>query len=130
MGTIDDETRRGFVSASELYEKYDEAIDRDSAYEFMERYRIEQQEAAELKAQQDAEEKQKAAEAKLAEKEKKAAEKRKNAATKSVVSSASGSIGREIGKSVGGLFGSFGKKVGGNIGASLGRGLAGTLFKK
>ena len=141
MGTIEEETRKGFISASELNGKYDETVDRDSAYEFLGRYRIEQREESELQMQQAAEEKKKAQEekeaAKQAEKEKKAAEKaaaaaerRKTAAAKSVVSSATGTIGREIGKSVGSVFGTFGKRLGGNIGASLGRGIAGTFFKK
>jgi len=141
MGTIEDNIRRGFTAASDLYEKYDELTDRDSAYEFLERYHIELAQQAEEEAEAAAEEKQKALEekeaAKLAEKERKAAEKvaaadkrRKETAVRNVAKSATGTIGREVGKSLGGIFGSFGKTLGGNIGASLGRGLAGTLFKK
>ena len=130
MGTIGDDTRAGFITASELYEKYNETVDRDSAYEFLERYRIEMNAEAEKKAQQEAEEKQAEKEKKAAEKAAAAAEKKKQAVTRSVVNSTAGTIGRELGKSVGSLFGTFGKRVGGNIGASLGRGVAGTLFKK
>ncbi|MCR5686347.1 MAG: DUF853 domain-containing protein [Lachnospiraceae bacterium] len=141
MGAIDEDTRKAFTSASELCDKYDDLVDRDSAYEFLERYHVELKEQAEEDARLAEEEKQKAQEekqaAREAEKEKKEAEKkaaaeqrRKTAAAKSVTSSITGTIGREAGKTVGGLFGSFGKKLGGNLGASLGRGLAGTLFKK
>ncbi|MCR5324943.1 MAG: DUF853 domain-containing protein [Lachnospiraceae bacterium] len=141
IGTIEDSTRRGLTAASELYGKYDELVDCDSAYEFLERYHVELAKEAEEQEQIAAEEKQKAQEekeaAKQAEKEKKAAEKaaaaeerRKKTAAKQVASSVTGTIGREAGKTIGGLFGSFGKKLGGNLGASLGRGIAGTLFKK
>jgi hypothetical protein len=51
-------------------------------------------------------------------------------AVKNVASSATGTIGRELGKTIGdSIGGSFGKKIGGNVGASLGRGLLSTLFK-
>ncbi|MCR5332260.1 MAG: DUF853 domain-containing protein [Lachnospiraceae bacterium] len=141
MGTIEDNVRRNFIAVSDLFDKYSEATDRDSAYEFLERYHIEIEKEAEENTLAAEEAKQQAiAEkeaAKQAEKDRKAAEKaaaaeerRKTAAVKNVAKSASGTIGREVGKSFGGLFGSFGKKLGGNIGASLGRGIAGTLFKK
>ncbi|MBO4504889.1 MAG: DUF853 family protein [Lachnospiraceae bacterium] len=130
MGTIEDDIRAGFVTASELYEKYNEAVDRDSAFEFLQRYRIEAAEAKQREAEEQAAAKQAEKDKKAEEKAAAAAEKRKNATAKKVVKSASGSVGREIGKAVGGLFGSFGKRVGGNIGAELGRGVAGTLFKR
>lgn len=141
MGTIEDNIRKNFIAVSDLFGKYSESTDRDSAYEFLERYHIELLKEAEEEALAAEEEKQRAlAEkeaAKQAEKDRKAAqraaaaeERRKTAAVKNVAKSASGTIGREVGKSFGGLFGSFGKKLGGNIGASLGRGIAGTLFKK
>ena len=141
MGAIDDNTRRGFTAASELYEKYEELVDRDSAYEFLERYHVEMAQQAEEEARTAAGEKQKALEekeaARQAEKERKEAEKeaaaekrRRESVVSGVAKTATGTIGREVGKSLGGKFGSFGKTLGGNIGASLGRGLIGTLFKK
>jgi len=130
MGAIADDIRSGFAGASELRDKYDEAVDRDSAFEFLQRYRIEAAEAKRREAEEQAAAKQAEKEKKAEEKAAAAAEKKKNAMAKKVAKSASGTVGREIGKAVGGLFGSFGKRLGGNLGAELGRGVAGTLFKR
>lgn len=156
MGPISDEEKKQEVLMSNLYLKYKDAYDPDSAYEFLQRKRLaeaedlEQQKQAEAarkaaekeqaaaekaaaKAQADAE---KAAAREAAAKEKaaaKAAEKKKSAVksgVKSVASSAAGTIGREVGNSLGkSIGGSFGKKIGGNVGAQLGRSILGTLFK-
>ena len=67
---------------------------------------------------------------KAAEKEEEAKKKRAKRAMKNVASSATGTIGREVGNAIGeSVGGKFGKKIGGNVGASLGRGLLSTLFK-
>ena len=48
----------------------------------------------------------------------------------SVASSAAGTIGREVGKTLGGkVGGKYGKTLGGNIFAQLGRSIMGTFFK-
>ena len=166
MGSIDDNVRSQQINANMLYVKYVETIDRDSAYEFLQRKAVSDEEArakaiAEAEAEkqrikekeaQKAAEKQALAEQKAAEKaalaEQKAAEKAALAeakaeqkkiddrnkavksATKSVASSAAGTVGREAGKALGGAVGGkFGKTLGGNVGASLSRGIIGTLFK-
>ena len=203
MGMIDEGERQRQINSCMLYTRYSETFDRDSAYEFFQRYNIEQQEAYEaavaeqqrakeealaqkqaekeaalqakeeeralkeqqreeeraareqqraeeraqkeqarleeklLKEQQREQEKllreqQKAAEkaAKEAQKEKERSQKAVKQALKSTASSATGTIGREVGKNLGASFGKFGKTLGGNVGASLGRGIIGTLFAK
>jgi flagellar biosynthesis GTPase FlhF len=167
MGAIDDTLRNQQINANMLYVKYVETIDRDSAYEFLQRKAVSDEEARVKAAEEAAAEKQRLkdeaaaqkaaekealAEQKAAEKaalaEQKAAEKAALAeqkaeqkkiddrnkavksATKSVASSAAGTVGREAGKALGGAVGGkFGKTLGGNVGASLSRGIIGTLFK-
>ena len=152
MGPIEEEERQSMIKESFLYATYAEAVDRDSAYEFLNRKQVEI-EAAKEKAAQEAEaakqaekdakeaakkaEKEAAAEAKRAEKEAAAAakaEEAKKKKVKSAVSStaktAAGTVGREVGNTIGNTVGGkFGKKLGGNVGAALGRGIVGTLFK-
>ncbi len=151
FGAISEEERSMAIRESILYTKYAEAVDPDSAYEFLLRMGMEQEEArqremeekaaakqAELEAREAAkqaerEEREAAKQAEREEKEKareeaKAANAKKRAA-KSVGNTVAGTVGREVGKTVGKKFGSFGKTLGGNIGASLGRGIIGTLFR-
>ena len=140
MGMLSDSERDSQIKNCLLYSKYAQEVDRDSAYEFMERRNLQMAEDAQ-KAKDDAQAaKEQAAADKanqkaLEKQEKEAAKKQasqqraaKNAA-KSVASSAAGTIGREIGKSIGSAGGKFGKSLGGNVGASLARGIIGTLFK-
>ncbi len=141
MGTIDDNMRSQVIASDQFRETYNEMIDRDSAYEFLQRKQQElsdaadaEKEAAEAekeaaKAEKDAAKAAEKAE-KAAQKEKEKAEKARKRAAKNVASAAVGSVGRELGKSVGNsVGGSLGKTIGGNVGASLGRGLLSTLFK-
>ena len=144
MGEISEDTRSSEIKSSVLYTKYAESYDSDSAYEFLKRKGVEDEEAraAALKAAEEEKEALKARQA--AEKEEQRAkeraereaqrEKEKEARTvktaaKSVGNSVAGTVGREVGKSVGSSFGKFGKTLGGNVGASIGRGIIGTLFK-
>ncbi len=123
MGAADATVKQQTINASNLFVKYSTPTDPDSAYEFLTRMQLQQQQHAEaLKAQQEAE--------KAAEKAQAAQQKAMAKAIKSVGNTATGTIGREIGNMLGGTFGSFGKKLGGNVGASLARNLFGTLFKK
>ena len=141
MGTISDEEKQRVFVADNLYITYKDTVDNPSAYEFLERLKSQQEEAAkEAKeaaiAQKEADKKA-ALDAKEAEKKAKeeereeAAKKRKmKSAAGSVAGSAAGTIGREVGKSIGGkLGGKFGKTLGGNIAAQLGRSIMGTFFK-
>ncbi len=142
LGTATEEAVKKAVEMSNLYLKYNQEVDPDSAYEFLERRKLQiEKEELEEKAEEEAEKVKEKAE-KEAEKAKekaereaeKEAERQKKAierSVKSVASTAAGSIGRQVGGEVGKkLFGSFGKSVAGNIGASLGRNILGTLFRR
>ncbi|MBQ0042049.1 MAG: DUF853 family protein [Lachnospiraceae bacterium] len=167
MGAIDDMERSSVINNSMYTMKYEETIDNDSAYEFLMRKRLadeeelermkreeeerklaqkqeeaerkaaEREEAAALKQAQREEaaaakaaEKEALARAKEAQKASEAGSKAVKRATKSVASTAAGTIGREIGNTLGSsIGGSFGKKLAGNVGGSLGRNLMGLFFK-
>lgn len=145
MGPITDEEKKKEVLMNNLYLRYQNMVDRDSAYEFLVRkQKQDDQEAEQVRlAREEAKQAEKEAkeQARLAEKEaeKKAkeeareAEKRKKAISSgisSVANTAAGTIGRELGNNIGkSIGGSFGKKLGGNIGASLGRSILGTFLK-
>lgn len=155
LGPISDSEREKEVKKAglRLNHKYDEMIDRDSAYEFLERRRlqIEEEEAekaaeaekakqaalAEKERQKEEErlqkekEKEEARIQKEKEKEEAAAKKKKTQIVSSVASTTGGTVGREVGNAIGKTFGgNLGKKIGGNVGAALGRGILGSLFKK
>ena len=112
MGAIDDERRKAEIEASDVYGKYDEAVDNESAYEIINADKLERekQQAEEAQAALEAKEREKAEkeaakEAARKEKEKAAAEKKKAAKKKNstlgkVASSTVNSIGRELGKSI------------------------------
>ena len=135
MGALEDEVRKAQITDNLLYTKYTQYIDRESAYEILEK-RVVAEDEEERKAAEAAEaEKQRLKEeeaARKAEEKKLAArDKQIKSAARSVASSAGGTIGRELGNQLGkSIGGSFGKKLGGNVGASLGRGILSTLFKK
>ena len=109
MGTITEEQRNAVMEKSELGEKYDHQIDRESAYEHFEALREEE-------VKQAAEEKETAKERETAkqEKTKKTTATKKKTTSKTekalskATSSAMNTIGREVGKKiVRGLFGSI-----------------------
>ena len=145
MGPIGDEEKKQAVLTSNLYLRYQNMFDRDSAYEFL--TRRSEQIAAELKeaqrvaleekeaekqrlAEEKAAAKRAEQEAKAAEREKQKQEKAIRSSIKSVGNSVVGTVGRQVGKALGGtLGGSFGKTLGGNLGASLGRSILGTFLK-
>ena len=144
LSALPESERAGLITASTLHARYATAVDPDSAYEFLQRKKVEDAEALEAAKKEAEEAKAKAkeeaaarkAEEKKAEAMRKAEEKEaqkatdaKKRAAKSVGNSVTGTVGREIGKAVGGQFGKFGKTLGGNLGASLGRGILGTFFK-
>ena len=151
LGAIDDMMRAAVISMSDLAEKYKDMVDRDSAYEFLQRLQVEisqkqeeekQAETARKEAEKQAEierkeaEKQAKAAQKEAEKQAREAEKeekkKKDAIKKGVATvagTAASTIGRQIGKTLGKSGGKFGSSLGGNLGASLGRGVLSTLFK-
>ncbi len=129
MGGITDEEKTQEVLKSALYLRYKDEVDPDSAYEFMQRMKKEEAEAEQAEAEAAEAQKLEKAEAKAAAKKQTAEEKAISRAKKSVASTAAGTIGRELGKSVGSSFGTFGKRLGGNVGASLARNILGTFLK-
>ena len=145
MGALEEEDRSREIKENLLYTKYAAAVDRESAYEILEKRVLEEQAQAQKQKEEAAAEKQRQKEEAAAEKQsqkeeaaaQKAAEKKEAArnkevrnVTRRVASSAGGTIGRELGNELGkSIGGSFGKKLGGNVGASLGRGILSTLFK-
>lgn len=151
LGAIDDMMRAAVISMSDLAGKYKDMVDRDSAYEFLQRLQIEvsqkQEEERQAEIERKEAEKQAEIERKEAKKQAKAAqkeaekqakeaekeEKKKKDAIKkgvaAVAGTAAGTIGRQIGKTLGKSGGKFGSSLGGNLGASLGRGVLSTLFK-
>lgn len=134
MGALEDEERRSCITGNLLYSRYCEAVDRDSAYEFLNRKaaaHAQEKEAADReKALRKQQEKEAAAVEKQRLKEEEKKQKQVKKVAKSVANSAAGTIGREFGNTIGkSLGGSFGKRIGGNVGASLGRGILSTLFK-
>ena len=137
MGTVSEGEKENVYKANNLYKKYKDAEDPDSAYEFLERLKSQREEAAKKEqedaaAQKEADKKaaEEAKEAERAEREEAAKKRKYKSAAGSVASSAAGTIGREVGKTLGGkVGGKYGKTLGGNIFAQLGRSIMGTFFK-
>ena len=77
MGTIDEITRNKIINSSNILGKYDEAVERDSAYEALDAMVKEQIELEEAEKQKIAEEKQRLADEKEKEKQAKIEEKAK-----------------------------------------------------
>ncbi|MCQ2549687.1 MAG: DUF853 domain-containing protein [Lachnospiraceae bacterium] len=69
MGAIDDETRKYKIIGSDLYPRYVEMIDRDSAYEFLQRKAVIDAETAQKAAEEEEEEKERLKEEAAAEKQ-------------------------------------------------------------
>ena len=155
---ITDEEKKQYILMNNAYLRYQNMIDRDSAYEFFQRLNekktLEEEEAAALKEQ----EKINATQAKIAEieaakaqkeaekeaarlqkeqekellriqKEQEKQEAARRKAIKQVASTTVGSIGRQIGRSLGSAGGKAGKTIGGNVGAQLARSIMGTFLK-
>ena len=139
MGPIGDGDRQAEIQNNSLYPKYGTAVDRDSAFEFLQRKAVQLQQEAEAeklaeeqaKAEAQAEKEAKKEAERLAKQQAREAEREAKArerAITGVAKSALGTVGRELGSNLGKQFGSFGKKLGGNLGGNIGRGLLGTLF--
>lgn len=145
LGSLDDTTRDQMIKMNDLFLRYNEAIDRESAYELlMRQLEIEQEDALREKEEAAAEkqrlkeealaqkqqEREEAAALKAAQKEKEKASKARKSVVNSTVKTVGSTIGRELGNNLGSsMGGKFGKRLGGNVGASLGRGILGNLFK-
>lgn len=157
IGIIDDATRAQQINSNMLYVKYSESVDRDSAYEFLQRKNIEDEEArakaAEEAAAEKARLKEEADAAKAAEKaalaEQKAAEKaaekaalaeqkaqekaaaaEQKAAQKAIDdrNKAMKSAGKSVASSVTGTLGrEAGKALGGTVGGKFGKTLGGNV---
>lgn len=98
FGTLDELTRRGIINNSPLGEKYDTAVDRESAYEILREKALKDQERAQKEQE-------------LAQREKesrKATGRRKTSLVEKATNSAVTAIGRELGRSIfRGILGSF-----------------------
>ncbi len=145
MGPISDEERKKAFLVNNLYLRYQNMVDRDSAYEFLtrrsERLAAEMKEELRRQAEEKEAEKQRLAEEKAAqrqaEREAKAAQREKEkqakairSSVRSVGNSVVGTVGREVGKTLGSsIGGSFGRRRGGNRAAPLGRSILGTFLK-
>lgn len=153
MGTIDDTERESEIKGCLLYNRYNEAIDRDSAYEFLQRKqladeeearaaaeekaRLKEEEAAEKQRLKEEEAAKKAAEREAAReeaarrKEEEAAkraeereEKAKKTAVKNAVKGVASSTAGTVGREVGNALGStVGGKFGRKIGGNVGASL-------
>lgn len=143
-GPLEDSKRDRIINNSNLFIKYQDYFDRDSAYERLmkakeenqiEQERIAAENAAAKAAEKEAKELEKMTakeNAAKAREELKAQREKKNSMTKvakSVARTTGGTVGRSVGKAIGSSFGDFGKTMGGNIGAELGRSILGTFFK-
>ncbi len=119
-GALEEHERKNAVANDLFFSKYGSPVDNFTAFEFLERRRVQIDEQG-RKAIEDAEN----------EKQKAKFEKEKNKALQSVGKTAAGTVGREVGGTLGGAFGGkFGKKLGANLGGSIGRGLLATLFSR
>ncbi len=157
MGPIDDSIRSQEVSGSVLYFQYGTMVDRDSAYEFLQRMRSQKaardEQLAQEEAQRKQEEKEQAAAEKAAEKERIAAEKaaekeriaaekaaekeriaaekaeeKEKAAAKKRTKNAIGNVAKSAGSTVGRELGkTLGQSVGGKFGKTLGGNLGASI---
>lgn len=130
MGILPEGDRNLVIMDSALRDKYSEAVDRDSAYEFFQRLYAEREEAYQTEMARIEAERTALEEERRREKEELARKKKTARNIASVGNTAVGTIGREIGNTLGqSVGGKFGKRLGGNVGASLGRGIFKTLFR-
>ncbi len=157
MGALDDEIRKMQITDSLLYTKYSESVDRDSAYEFLQRKNLADAEAEKKAAEEAAAEKQRLEEEeaarKAAEKEAAAAEKQRlkeeaaaekqrlkeeaaaqkaaekeAAAKKKTIKSAARSVASTAGGTIGRELGNtLGKSIGGSFGKKLGGNVGASL---
>lgn len=157
MGALDDEIRRNQITGSLLYTRYSEMIDRDSAYEFLKRKAVADEEKAQQEAEEAAAEKQRLKEEAAAEKQRekeqaaaekqrqreeaaaekqrlkeeeaaKKAEEKKAAAREKQVKSAAKSVANSAAGTIGRELGnSIGKSVGGSFGKKLGGNVGASL---
>ncbi len=114
MGVIDEERRAAEIEADLLYGTYEDAVDRESAYEVLKARKVKADEEQAGQEAKEEEEKQRKQEEKAKEKEKTSAAKKTTKKRKSALSKAASStmtsIGRELGKSVArGLLGTIKK---------------------
>lgn len=113
MGPVEDERREAVMLSSDMSEKYDKTIDRESAYEHFEEERALEEEEAEEEAEEEEKEEKKARKSKAKKSSSKKSTKKKSSSRASkalskATSSAMNTIGREVGKKiVRGLFGSI-----------------------
>lgn len=137
MGGIEDSDRDIIIKQSNLYSKYYNDLDRESAFEMLNDENIKSNKEKQLGIDDEITMTKKVESEMKKQKEKDEINSRlgKTRKTsnpyKSILNTATGSIGREVGKQLSEII--FGKNtkvktIGGNIGASIGRGLLGNFF--
>ena len=111
MGAIDDERRKAEIMADDLYGKYEDAVDNESAYEILTAAKAEAEAAEQKAAEEEAARKEQEKKEKEEAKKKQSSSKRKStSALGKVANSTMNSIGREVGRSIGrGLLGTLKK---------------------
>ena len=143
MGIITDEERQNAIKSSELYLKYKDDLDRESAYEILAEEATRMSKMNEMGIKDLEAEKQRLKEEKTLLKEqekyeKQLAKEKQKQATKNgksisnVAKSAGSTIGREVAQTLAtSIFGNSkaGKRKAGNLGSSLGRNILGTFLK-
>ena len=143
MGIITDEERQNAIKSSELYLKYKDDLDRESAYEILanESSRMSKMDDMGIKDLEAEKQRLKEEKTLLKEQEKYekqlAKEKQKQAtrigkSISNVAKSAGSTIGREVAQTLAtSIFGNSkaGKRIAGNLGSSLGRNILGTFLK-
>lgn len=150
MGTIDDATRDKEIKSSELYTKYANDVDRESAYEILNKKAEEALstenssfEASrtgspmgdiENEAQSSSNMKTSMGNTKQTKPKQSPLEKKINSSIKSVARSTGSTVGREIAKALitsitGSSKSSSASRIAGNVGSALGRNILGTLLK-
>lgn len=119
MGTIDSATRDKVIKSSNIYMKYVNDIDRESAYEILNNQVVEATPNIENTEQTKV--------------PKTVFEKKLNTSIKSVARSTGSTVGREIARSLASsIFGSkssSASRIAGNVGSALGRNILGTLLR-
>ncbi|MDD3251730.1 MAG: DUF853 family protein [Lachnospiraceae bacterium] len=148
MGALDDAIRDDEIKNNLLFTKYDQMADRDSAYEFLQRKSLSDEEAEKKAAEEAAAEKQKQREAAAAEKEQQkaelAAEKQRQreeaaaekarlkeeAAAEKAAEKAAAAKQRQVKSAVGRVAGTAAGTLGREVGNELGKQFGGTFGKR
>lgn len=121
LGGLTDAERAGVRRQDPLGIRYEQAVDRDSAYEMLGRLSDEEESSAQGRQERQQR-------AKEQEREDRQVQMARRRAVRNVSRAAAGSVGRQLGREIGRPFGSAGSYIAGSIGSSIARGIVGTLL--